>query len=154
MTETNSFVKKYVDLTKVPTTNTDWPINFIVLRYTDVLMMKAECILRGAAGTKADVDAIMSQVRTRALGTPTTVTGTTLPQLFEERRKEFLGEGLRWHDLVRSGTIVQTITNWIAVEDVKHVILPFTTNDIIYPVPQSELDAGPGLYEQNPGYRL
>lgn len=150
--ETRPFIKKYVDLTKVPTNNRlDWPINFIVYRYTDILLLKAECILRGASGgTQADVDAIVNQVRTRA--GLTTVTGTTFPQLLQERRKELIGEGSRWHDLVRSGLIETIIPAWIATEDTQKQMQPFQKNYILYPVPQAELDAKPGLYTQNPGY--
>lgn len=151
VSETRSFFKKYVDLTKVPSNRVDWPINYIVTRYTDVLMLKAECILHGAAGgTQADVDAIVNQVRARAGLTP--LTNVTLNQLFDERRKEFAAEGLRWHDLVRQGNIVNVINAWITPEDVSHVMKPMTANQIIYPIPQSELDAAPGLYIQNAGY--
>lgn len=149
--ETRSFIKKYVDLTRVPANRVDWPINFIVMRYTDVVMLKAECILRGAPGTQAEVDAAMNAVRTRA-GLTTPVTGTTLPQLFAERRREFAGEGLRWHDLVRSGSVESVMPAWIATEDVQKQMQAFNKNYIIYPVPQSELDAAPGLYTQNLGY--
>jgi hypothetical protein len=153
VTETRSFFKKFVDLTKVPANRVDWPINFIVTRYTDVLMMKAECILKGATGggTQADVDAIVTQVRNRA-GITGTATGITLAQLFAERRKEFASEGSRWHDLVRSGTIETVIPAWIAAEDVQKQMQAFQKNYIIYPIPQAELDAMPGLYTQNPGY--
>jgi hypothetical protein len=150
VTENRSFFKKYVDLTKVPSNRLDWPINFIALRYTDILMMKAECILHGAAGTQADVDGIVNQVRTRAgLGA---ISNVTLVRLMEERRKEFAAEGSRWHDLVRSGSVESTMTSWITQEDVGHFMQPFQKNYILYPVPQSELDVKPGLYEQNLGY--
>ena len=151
--ETRSFFKKMVDLTKAPTNRVDWPLNFIVLRYTDILMMKAECILRGATtgGTQADVDAIVTQVRNRA-GITGTFTGITLTQLFDERRKEFAAEGLRWHDLVRSGNIETVIPAWITAEDILKQMKSFTKDYILYPVPQSELDIKPGLYVQNPGY--
>ncbi len=148
--ETQSFFKKWVDLTKVPANRLDWPINFIVLRYTDVLMLKAECILKGAAGTQADVDGIVNQVRARA-GLAAR-SNATLPQLMEERRKEFAAEGSRWHDLVRSGLVETVIPAWIAAEDVRKQMLPFQKNYNIYPVPQSELDVKLGLYTQNPGY--
>jgi hypothetical protein len=151
VTETRSFFKKMVDLTKVPTNRVDWPLNFIVLRYTDVLMLKAECILHGAPGTQGEVDAIVTQVRNRA-GIAGAATGITLQQLFAERRKEFAAEGSRWHDLVRSGQIETIIPAWIAVEDVAHQMQPFNKNYIIYPVPQTELDVKPGLYTQNSGY--
>lgn len=151
VTETRSFFKKYVDLTKVPANRVDWPINFVVFRYTDILMMKAECILKGApGGTQADVDAIVNQVRVRA--SLPTLSGVTLDQLFEERRKEFAAEGSRWHDLVRSGKVETVIPAWIAVEDVQKQMQPFQKNYIVYPIPQAELDAAIGLYTQNTGY--
>lgn len=149
--ETQSFYKKYVDLTRVPVNRVDWPINFIVYRYTDILMLKAECILRGATGgTQAEVDAIVNQVRTRAGLTP--LTNVTAAQLLEERRKEFASEGLRWHDLVRSGQVETIINAWIAADDVQKKMQPFQKSYVIYPIPQSELDVKPGLYTQNAGY--
>jgi starch-binding outer membrane protein, SusD/RagB family len=152
VTENRPFFKKYVDLSKVPTNSrVDWPINFIVLRYTDVLMLKAECILNGAPGSQSDVDDIVNQVRARA-GLTTQVSGVTMPQLMEERRREFAAEGSRWHDLVRSGLVEIVITAWIAKEDVQKTMKPFEKNFIIYPIPQAELDVRKGLYEQNFGY--
>ncbi|PQA58358.1 RagB/SusD family nutrient uptake outer membrane protein [Siphonobacter curvatus] len=150
VTENRSFFKKYIDLTKVPVNRVDWPINFIVSRYTDILMLKAECILKGATGSQADVDAIVNQVRTRA-GLEAT-SNVTLAQLYDERRLEFAAEGTRWHDLVRSGQITTLIPAWIAKEDVQKQMQTFVKEYIIYPLPQAELDAQPGLYTQNAGY--
>ncbi|SFW83728.1 RagB/SusD family nutrient uptake outer membrane protein [Chitinophaga sancti] len=143
------FIKKYINTTYKGTSGTDWPINFIVLRYTDVLLMKAECILHGAAGSQADVDAVVNQVRARA--GLNSISNVTIEQLMEERRKEFLGEGLRWNDLVREGMAVTTMNAWIAADGVTNVetVLPAY---IIYPVPSAEISASGGLYEQNNGY--
>jgi len=150
--EIGSFVKKYVDITNIPNNNADWPINFIVLRYTDILLLKAECILHGAPGSQAnDVDAVINQVRQRA-GLSGTKTNITLSELLDERRKEFLGEGSRWHDLVRFGMVESVMTSWIASEDVLNQIRPFQKDYILYPLPQAELDVKVGLYEQNKGY--
>lgn len=151
-TESRPFFKKYLDVSRRPTTSRfDWGINFMALRYTDILMMKAECILRGAAGSQADVDAIVTQVRTRA-GTGT-ASNITLDQLLEERRKEFADEGSRWFDLQRSGNLLTIMNAWITKEDGNQKrINPAVANYIIYPVPQRELNATPGLYTQNPGY--
>lgn len=145
------YLMKYLDSTKVPVNIRDWGINFMAIRYTDVLLMKAECILHGAAGgTQAEVDAIVNQVRKRArIGS---VSNVTLPQLYEERRRELVGEGSRWFDLQRSGTLITTMNEWIAKDDVLKQINPVVANFIIYPVPQSQLDAKPGLYTPNPGY--
>lgn len=150
--ETKSFFKKYINLASVPASRTDWPINFIVLRYTDVLMLKAECILHGAAGSQVtDVDNVVNTIRQRA-GLTGNRTNVTLTQLMEERRKEFAGEGSRWHDLVRSGLVETVIPAWIAADDVEKKIQPFTNDYIIYPIPQSQLDVKVGLYTQNKGY--
>jgi len=142
------FFRKYFDTLNLPSTKNrfDWGINFIAVRYTDILMLKAECILHGATGTQGDVDAIVNQVRVRA-GLPT-VSNVTLPQLFDERRREFAGEGSRWFDLQRSGNLLTIMNAWIAVEDAAiHKMNQVAAKDIIYPVPQSQLDAAPGLYQ-------
>lgn len=150
-TDSHPFIRKYLDTTQIKPSRFDWGINFIAIRYTDILMMKAECILKGATGSQSDVDAIVNQVRERA-GLPD-LSNVTLPQLFDERRREFAGEGLRWFDLQRSGNLVTIMNAWISVEDVTlNKMTKVTPNDIIYPVPQSQLDAAPGLYDQNPGY--
>ena len=149
--DNHAFFRKYMDSTKMPTSRFDWGINFIAIRYTDILMLKAECILHGAAGTQADVDAIVNQVRARAA--QPAIANVTLPQLFNERRREFAGEGSRWFDLQRSGDLITIMNAWIAVEDVTiHKMSQVGPNFVIYPVPQSQLDAAPGLYTQNPGY--
>lgn len=149
---TNPFMRKYLDTTRIPVSRFDWGINFIAIRYTDILLLKAECVLRGAPGSQAtDVDAVVNQVRTRA-GQPA-LAGVTLAQLLEERRREFANEGLRWFDLQRSGNLITIMNAWIAVEDAAiRKMNQVTANDIIYPVPQSQIDAAPGLYTQNPGY--
>ena len=152
--DTHAFFRKYLDTTtgKIPSSRFDWGINFIAVRYTDILLLKAECVLHGAPGSQAtDVDAVVNQVRARAAQTP--LAGFTLAQLLDERRREFAGEGSRWFDLQRSGNLITIMNAWIAAEDATlHKMSQVTPNFIIYPVPQSQLDAAPGLYTQNPGY--
>jgi hypothetical protein len=146
-------LKKYVSAAGRGTSGTDWPINFIVMRYADVLLMKAECILRGnVGGGQADAVALVNQVRARA-GQPA-ITSITLAQLMEERRREFIGEGLRWPDLVRSGLAINVMNAWIPKEDATNnkITRNIGPNYLIYPVPQTELSTSPGLYDQNPGY--
>lgn len=153
--DTLSFYIKYIDSTAVPKTialRFDWPINFIVSRYTDVLLLKAECILHDASiGTQATVDGYVNQVRTRA-GLPA-VTNVTLEQLMAERRLEFAAEGTRWHDLVRSGLVTTAMPAWIAKEDKQKLMKgTFQKEFIIYPIPTAEIDVKVGLYQQNAGY--
>jgi len=142
--DAHPFFRKYLDTTQIPTSRFDWGINFIAVRYTDILMLKAP-------GSQSDVDDIVNRVRSRAGLDP--ITGVTLAQLYDERRREFANEGSRWFDLQRSGNLVTIMNAWIAVEDAAlQKINQVTPNDIIYPVPQTQLDAAPGLYDQNPGY--
>jgi hypothetical protein len=144
-------LKKYIDVASKGTSYSDWGLNFIVLRYADVLTMKAECILHGVGGTTADALALTNQLRTRA-GVPA-LTSLTISDLLAERRREFLGEGQRWHDLVREGMVLTTINAWSVKEDVAGKIARnIGANMILYPVPQIELSAAPGVYDQNPGY--
>jgi hypothetical protein len=147
----NPFIKKYINLAKHGVDLRDWPINFIVMRYTDILMMKAECILHGAPGAQSTVDSIVNLVRKRA--GIATYTNVTLPTLMEERRREFLGEGIRWNDLVREGMAVTTMNNWITGDGQSGSINTVIPAFVIYPVPEAEILAAPGLYTQNPGYQ-
>ncbi|CAH0149762.1 SusD-like protein BACOVA_02651 [Pedobacter sp. Bi27] len=143
------FIKKYIDVAKKGLSGKDWPINFIVLRYTDILLMKAECILHGAAGAQSDVDVAVNRVRTRAgIGT---LSNVNIQTLMQERQREFLGEGLRWNDLVREGLAVSQMNAW-RVADAITKINEIVPNYVIYPVPAAEIQTAPGLYTQNPGY--
>lgn len=150
-TETRPFFKKWLDVTKIPSASRfDWAENYIAVRFTNVYLWKAECILHGATGTQADVDKIVNDVRARAgLAAKSNI---TLAQLFDERRKEFADEGLRWFDLQRSGNLLTIMNAWKASEDSQNRMNAITANYIIYPVPQSQMDAAPSLYIQNPGY--
>lgn len=143
---------KYVDKSKYGTGRTNWGTNFICLRYTDIMMLRAECTLHGGGGSQADVDAVVQAVRSRA-GDSTIVTGITLEDLFKERRKEFCEEGTRWFDLQRSGHLVDYMNLFKNQEDALNGrISTITVNSVIYPVPQGQMNIAPGLYTQNPGY--
>jgi hypothetical protein len=151
ITYTQPFFRKYLDTTKIPASRFDWGINFIAIRYTDIIMLRAECSLRGTPSDAAAALTYVNQVRTRAGVSP--LTSITLDVLFEERRREFAGEGLRWFDLQRSGNLLTIMNAWRATEDATlKKMSPITANHIIYPIPQSQIDAAPGLYQQNPGY--
>lgn len=72
----------------------DW----ILMRYADVLLMAAEL---GSSDAMTD----FNKVRERAYGSTAHDLGTapTVAQVWEERRKEFMGEGVRYFDLHRQG---------------------------------------------------
>lgn len=147
-TSNDAMVIKYLDLAHVPVDRFNWGTDFPAIRFTDVLFMKAEILVK--SGPSQAVDDIVNYVRKRAgLGN---VSNVNLDMLLEEKRKEFFGEGLRFHDLVRTGKVIDVINAWEAVDDAAKVMIPMVPNFIIYPINQSQLEVKPGLYIQNPGY--
>lgn len=119
--------------------------DFAVFRYVDVLLMKAECLLRG--GDEAGARDIVNQCRARnfvSYDETKKITNLTLDELLAERGRELVCEGWRRNDLIRFGKFTQTF-------DFK------TTNDnadnhtLLYPIAQSVIDENPNIV-QNPGY--
>jgi len=117
--------------------NSDFPI----YRYADILLMKAEALMRLNGGAaNADALALVNQVHTRA-GLPAyTAAQLTLPELLDERGRELAWEGHRRQDQIRFGTF--TTGMWEFME-------PRSPNRAIFPIPQWVLDANPGVYTQN-----
>lgn len=78
--------------------------NVRILRYSDVLLMYAEALARGAAiatHSGLTADNAVNLVRLRA--GLTDLTGVTLQQIWDERRAELALEEDRFFDLVRTG---------------------------------------------------
>lgn len=148
-TVNNPFYIKFLSTDHVPADRFNWGINYPVIRYTDVLMMKAEALIQ-TGGTQSDIDQIVNDVRTRA--GLTTVSSVDLDMLLDERRKEFLAEGQRWHDLVRTGKVLDVMNAWEAVDDASNKIPTIVADDILYAISQTQLEVKEGLYTQNPGY--
>lgn len=81
--------------------------NWIVYRYADVLLMKAEALAQKGQGQEA-LD-LVDMIRTRARALPTSergvepddVNGLT-DYILEERAREFAYEGKRWFDVLRN----------------------------------------------------
>ncbi|MEI6137622.1 MAG: RagB/SusD family nutrient uptake outer membrane protein [Mariniphaga sp.] len=126
----------------------DGGINFTSIRYADNLLMYAETL--NETGKTTEAHTYLNMIRTRA-GLPS-LSGLSKADfalaLEKERRVEFLLEGQRWFDLIRTGRF-QTVMN-------KHFIdkkLNFTVQDyeLLMPIPQKERDINPNL-KQNTGY--
>lgn len=107
-----------------------------ILRLAEMYLTRAEASLRtgtniGGVTPVADINTI----RTRAGLSPRTT--VTLAQVLQERKLELVFEGQLLHDIKRTrGTIDG---------------LPFSSNRLVYPIPQRERDANVNL-TQNPGY--
>lgn len=127
-------MQKYIpDAANLGTPDND----FVFMRYSDALMMKAEAIARGGAGTNdvAKLTALVS--RSGQVGTfPTTLDG-----IYKERGKELWLEGWRRNDMVRFGTFLAARALKPYVSDKKYVL---------YPIPADALFNA--NLAQNPGY--
>ena len=139
-------VRKFLVPKSVAGTFDDDPLNFPVLRFAEVLLMKAEAL--NELGRTAEAEAPLNQVRRRA-GLPD-ITGLSQADfrnaVLHERRMELAFEGKRWFDLVR-------VNGGQYGLDFLHSIgkVNANANRLLFPIPQSEIDANPNL-TQNPGY--
>ena len=122
------------------------PANFVIYRYADVLLKKAEAY--NEMGRTSDAAIALNIVRKRA-GLPG-VSGLSQEQMREkiihERRMELAFEGHRWFDLIRLGDGEYAV-NFLKSIGKTNV----NKNRLIFPIPQTERDANP-LMDQNPGY--
>jgi hypothetical protein len=172
------YVKKFVSpvLVKFDAEN-----DFPVLRFSDVLLMKAEAL--GFGNTSVN---LINEVRARA-GAADYVSGDFntgfykyptdgsanaistpaqfLTALLNERRFEFAFENQRFFDLVRTGQAITVIKNHFALEFDSHykayrpaftlveLQANLTSEKLLLPIPQRELDANDQIkIVQNPGY--
>jgi len=153
--------------------------NYDILRYDDVLLMKAEALIE--LGREDEALPLINMLRNRAAnstdrvryanGSPpanyniqpyTDGVNCTWSQDFArkalrwERRLEFGMEGWRFFDLVRWGIAAETLNDYFEVEKTRRFHLEvayFEKNKNEYvPIPEQEIVLSEGLYQQNPGY--
>ena len=129
-----------------PEFNTD-PNNFVVYRFADVLLKKAEAL--NEQGSTSQAVAPLNIVRKRA-GLPDVPASISQAEMREkiihERRIELAFEGHRWFDMIRlnNGEYALDFLRSIGKSNV-------TKERLILPIPQTEMDSNT-LMEQNPGY--
>ena len=149
MSNTGYNVRKFlVSLTVAPDYNTN-SASVIVLRYADVLLMKAEAL--NELGKTSEAIEPLFEVRKRA-GLDNRADLETLSQnqmrakIRDERRIELAFEGNRWFDMIRWD-------NGQYALDFLHSIgkINATNKNLLLPIPQKEIDTNPNL-KQNPGY--
>ena len=115
--------------------------DYVFLRYADVLLMKAEAILRG--GTDPQGQAALTIVNSlRAARGATPLAALTDASLLAERGRELYWEGWRRNDMIRFGTFNEPVDQRSTKSDP-------TRN--LFPIPQRAVDTNPNL-KQNPGY--
>ena len=76
-----------------------------------------------------------------------TAADVDLDFVLDERARELFGEGHRWEDLTRTGTLVERVQ--AHNPDGGNNIQDF---HVLRPIPLTQIDRTQGGYAQNPGY--
>src|SRR5699024_7415101 len=132
------------------------PLNLVVMRYADVLLMAAE--VHNELGNTADALRYLEMIRARAregdssvLPEVTTTSQQELRhEIWQERRYELALEGYRYYDIMRYNEVEQGYA-----EDLFHALGKTDFNSgqhTLFPIPQSEIDFSGGKLQQNPGW--
>lgn len=140
-------VRKFlVPLSVIPSYDNS-PLNFPILRYADVLLIKAEAL--NELGQTTQAYGYVNMIRNRAglAGLSTGLSQAAFREaVLKERRLELAFEGQRWFDLIR-------VNNGQYGLDFLHSIGKSNAAEkhLLFPIPQIEIDRNPNL-TQNPGY--
>jgi len=141
-----NFVRKYLD---TPVAINDAEDNWPVLRYADVLLMYAEAL--NETGQTTQALPLLNQVRRRAgLPEKTAMSQADMRLALEnERRWELAFEGHRWFDLVRTGRALPVLQAKATAIGIRTTL---SNNNLVFAIPQSQIDINKTKIVQNPGY--
>jgi hypothetical protein len=127
----------------------DGAVNFPIVRVADAYLLYAEALV--GTGSADLAKPWVDKVRTRA-GLDPLGAAPTMDDIFDERRKEFIGEGKRYYDLARLGpaAFIEAMTPFL---DNYEQTTTFrgsyaTAKDLLLPIPQSAMEVHPD-WEQN-----
>lgn len=138
--------------------NDDAASNKVYIRFADVLLWEAEAMIESGdyAGAIENINLVRERARTTVAPDGTMPPPNTLPArpastdkteitnwLRHERRVELGFEGHRFNDLKRWNIAKETLTA---------LGKNFQDKNILYPIPQGEIDKSGGSITQNPGY--
>ena len=141
-----------------------------LMRSSEAYLIAAEAIVKGAsAGTLGSAADYYNAVVNRAVGASNSAdmaadpndlsslatksyrsSGTvTIDMILDERAREFMGEGLRWYDLKRTGKLIErakAFNPWIG--GLNYI----QEHHYLRPIPLTEIDLATNDVSQNPGY--
>lgn len=122
--------------------NLNYNNNLRIYRYAETLLNAAELTL-ATGGSNAEATGYLNQVHRRA-GLPA-MQSITEDDILNERHLEFVGEGKRYFDLVRTGKAATTL---VAIPGTDRTN-SWTPNKKHVPLAQSELDNDPKLHQND-----
>lgn len=118
-----------------------------IFRYADIILTKAEAILRGAAATNGDTpQSLFNQIRDY-VGAPLLDHTPSLDELLDERGRELFDENWRRNDMIRFGTFESEY----GFHKQGFPNANFDKTRRIFPIPQSVLNENTN-WTQNSGY--
>jgi len=118
-----------------------------IFRYADIVLMKAEAILRGATATNGDTpQSLFNQIR-GYVHAPEIATTPTLDDLYAERGREFFDENWRRNDMIRFGHFEDEY----GFHKKSFPTANFDKTHRIFPIPTSVLEKNTH-WTQNDGY--
>lgn len=134
-------------------TNNGMGFNIIVLRYADVLLMAAETMNELGYGQPKALEYLnLIRKRSHALE----YTNLDLPNqeafreaIVKERRLELAFENHRWFDLLRTNKAIEVLNKSNGASIYPISVKPY---QLLFPIPQAEIDASGHKLEQNEGY--
>lgn len=112
--------------------------DYVMFRYADILLMKAEAMLRSSNAAGALL--IVNSIRAKRGATP--LVSVDLNAMLDERGREMYWESWRRQDLIRFG---KYLLAW------QEKPADAGTKNLLFPIPSSQLAVNPNL-TQNPGY--
>ena len=159
--------RKYIDTINVLTSATTRSIDRTILRYSDVLLTKAEALNELHSGPTTEAYTAINLVRRRAYKKYIAANNLsadafdyknlTYAQFRDSLRKEtlheFTYEQQRWFNLVRWKTLLTTVKAVAAKSSITLVQSKanVSVKNYRFPIPQTERNANPNL-TQNPGW--
>ncbi len=141
-----NFIRKYTD---PPIVKYDSEDNWPVLRYADVLLMYAEAV--NEQGQTSTALPFLNRIRRRAGLPERTLTAQADLRLAleNERRWELAFEGHRWFDLVRTGRALPILQAKAQAIGVRGTL---SASNLVFAIPQSQIDINREKISQNSGY--
>ncbi|MFV0604864.1 MAG: RagB/SusD family nutrient uptake outer membrane protein [Niabella sp.] len=112
--------------------------NLPVIRIAEMFLTRAECNVRLSSSVGDTPENDLAKVRNTVRTNLATITTPTLNDILNERFHELAFEGTRIHDLKR----LKINTGDYA----------WNADELVFPIPQSDVDASEGVIVQNSGY--
>lgn len=116
--------------------------NVPIIRYEEVILNYAEALME-----LGDADAVNWLNMIPENRNAPTYDAATVENILEERRKEFLFEGLYYWDLQRRQLDIEMIDEEQNIDSA----IPYGDHRRVHPIPRAEVDANSNIV-QNPGY--